>query len=254
MDEKVVLPEDLHIESIILSGKDSIGREYKTNATICLEDKQGYINYNGFTHDDGVRNIIHGNITHYKCHQCGKVFPKKEVDYYSDKICNDCRTKNKNELNNKKYMELEINTENKYPVALYDNDKFFYDEDDLIDFLYDYCDTNHNESEFINDVKKVQLVATEFISAPTINLLEILNEDDKYFLDDDYFIDRLGKDSSGHTVHDLMNLINNSLEEMYANGGQVYRIIDKRINITKILDMKELERGFIINNSDRYDL
>jgi hypothetical protein len=230
MEEKIVYPEDLHIEEIELIGKTSDGKEYKVKASICLESKQGYLNMNNFNSIiDNHSYLINENITHRKCENCGNPY-KKSYGYYVEDLCPNCRESKNKEKEKEEYLKLEVETNPQYPIFM--NDHFVNDEEDLEGFL-DNCNT-------IEKVNDNFYYTTEEIKAPNIDLVDYLYELEEYSDGEgSSCLDMLGSDTKGRDVSILEEEINQSLKEMYGSG-KWYKQGNKRININDLIDIKKL--------------
>jgi hypothetical protein len=97
---------------------------YRTNI-------EGWVSSDGLFFGKGEQaeaTARYAGCTHLKC-ECGGIYEKIYVR------CQDCRKKAADDAYRKlQYKEWDMDT----PICLYDDDRYFFSEDELIDYLYDH--------------------------------------------------------------------------------------------------------------------
>jgi hypothetical protein len=100
--------------------------EYKTNV-------KGWVGKDGRFYGNNKEQAIHCNSTHKKCEK-GHVYIRNYIN------CPDCQSQTIAE----RYFKLDfVQWDGKTPLALYDDDKYFFDEEDI----QDYADENEVRTE-----------------------------------------------------------------------------------------------------------
>jgi len=244
MDQTIKLPEDIHIETVELVGVDSLGRKHAITCDIALEDNKGYINYYNLqgqltTNKDY---LIDGLVTHYKCATCGSTYPKEESRYYTNKICRKCRDIEEKNKEIDKYNSLEIEENPEFPIVDYITNKYFFNYEDLIDQLIE--NTNFYTMSYLGIdeyLSNLHFVTAKPMEAPTIDLIELLDERDDYFNDNDDLSNLLGHTDDGENINNLNILVQESLSQMWKNGSKVYTPTNKRFDIKKLIKISDLK-------------
>lgn len=104
-----------------------------------IEEVQGTIEVKCYKVNGELYNSMHKTkmslVTHYDCDTCGEEF-ETEGRYYT--TCAHCRYKKSME----KYNSLDlVEWDGKTPLYLWDDDKYFFNEDEI----HDYCEDNELE-------------------------------------------------------------------------------------------------------------
>lgn len=107
-------------EEKIIMFESNEAAQYRTNI-------EGWVSSDGRFYGKDERTARYSGSTHHKC-ECGGIAERTYIR------CEDCRKKFSDDLYEKMpYKEWD----GKEPICLYDGDEFFFDEESLIDYLYD---------------------------------------------------------------------------------------------------------------------
>lgn len=102
-----------------------------TEAATYKSGIEGWVSSDGRFFGKGERaeqTARYAGSTHHKC-ECGGIAPKGWIR------CEECRRKSANE----NYLKLPYKEwDGDAPICLYDDDRYFFSEDELIDYLYDH--------------------------------------------------------------------------------------------------------------------
>jgi hypothetical protein len=105
--------------------KEEIIILYTDDAAASLKTVTGWVSRNGLFFGSDERTARYNGSTHSKC-ECGKLKPRR----YSR--CEYCRIKHSNEMYGRYAFE---EWDMKSPVCLYDGDEYFWDVDDIENYL-----------------------------------------------------------------------------------------------------------------------
>ena len=134
---------------------------------------EGWVTKDGFFFGKDEDRARYNACTHKMCKECNKPYKK----YYISCPC--CRTKKA--IDNYYKLEL-VEWDNETPLCLYDDDKYFYD----IDEVYDYIDSLEDEEITISSLRLV-VCKPEYMS-------EVCESYWEEFLPEDYDVQNLSKE------------------------------------------------------------
>lgn len=143
--------------------------------------------------------------THMIC-ECGKEHSKSWTR------CDDCRAKRDHES---WYAKPEVDWDGEWPIALADGDQYFFNEDDLRDYLY--ADRTFHEIDE---------------AAESLRLTSCHPNKPSYFEVNDYCCDELGEDQEVPDAGSIDKRINAILDEI---GTLSWSANSVRLNVRQIL-------------------
>lgn len=150
---------------------------FESDEAAQMKTVTGWVSADGRFYGNDERAARYAGSTHSKC-ECGGMVEKGWT------ICETCRHKSAQE----RYLKLPYKDwDGKVPICLYDGDEYFWDEEKLLDYLYDH-ELNGSEVQLVFcDPVNYQSIDTETVAGdshedwePSKELEEKIAEFNKY--------------------------------------------------------------------------
>lgn len=194
--ESIILQEDLDIEEITFTGtlKDGTQISYK-----------GYVSPDKKFVEFSKDLYVYRYSTHKKC-SCGNIMKKEYT------LCGECRSKKEKE----KYNSLPKIESWKYPIGLFNDDRIFFEEGDLSEYIY--------ENEITEPLMLCPCIP---VKLPTLDFIDFIDERSE--LEDS--ISDLICEKDYIELKELENKINEKIEYIEKNLGYYETDYSKRIEL-----------------------